>query len=423
LETDRQHSVSSLRDGLLKIDKIVYRENGNRITSAAELLRRTEPLQAKLGITRIADISFLGPGAYPVFQSCRPHFYTHHSLGQNSGSQGKGATREQAMVSCLMETIESYCCEPRNTHLVRASYKFLKSHRAVADPRLFLQCLKTAKARPDEALLWTSAYWIEGDAEVLIPAECVYFPLLAKDYKCRSLYPQGSNGLASGASYLEAVVHGLYELIEREYYQCFESGVMTAKAIHSGDLKAMGISRLAKQFGYECRFHLYSLEHPDRKNLAVILCRLDNDKTAYWGTGCSANLKMSVDRAVSEAVQTFATHISGSREDTVLAKGRGPAMNPYDLLPVNEPATMRCRDLRKRVHDLDFASLNDEYKFLIRWLHKHDFPNIFVANLTRHGVDIPVVKIVIPNLERPSNFKHAVTSSSEDVIRAAFPNV
>ena len=84
------------------------------------MLRRLEPVLPRIGVTRIGDISFLSPANYPVFQSCRPNVFGHACVGQNSGSQGKGPTRTQALVSCMMESIEQFCAEPRKPELVRA---------------------------------------------------------------------------------------------------------------------------------------------------------------------------------------------------------------------------------------------------------------------------------------------------------------
>ena len=62
---------------------------------------------------------------------------------------------------------------------------------------------------PNEPLMWTRATLLaERTAamvarDVLVPAELVYFPFLAKDYETRAVYPLSSNGLASGATYLE----------------------------------------------------------------------------------------------------------------------------------------------------------------------------------------------------------------------------
>ena len=65
--------------------------------------------------------------------------------------------------------------------------------------------------------MWGEAFSVHDDDSVLLPAPLIYFPWLASEYQTRSLYMSQSNGLASGASFLEAVIHGLYEVIERHY--------------------------------------------------------------------------------------------------------------------------------------------------------------------------------------------------------------
>ena len=104
-----------------KADVIVYAENGDRSSDGSALLARLEVLLPWLGITRVGEVSQLAPNGFPVCQSTRPNLLHHVSYGMNTGSQGKGPSRLQAQLSCMMEAVEGYCAEPRNVAFIRSS--------------------------------------------------------------------------------------------------------------------------------------------------------------------------------------------------------------------------------------------------------------------------------------------------------------
>jgi len=423
LELGYQHSVQSLRDGLKQSDKIVYHSNGNRAFSAKVFLNRVKPVLAKAGITRIGDISFLSATHYPVFQSCRPNIFYHTAIGQNTGSQGKGPHSEQATLSCMMEAIEGYCAEPRNSFLVRASYDFLRSHQVVLNPQKYVSSINAEKVQLDEPVMWTKAYHVQMDCEILIPAEVVFYPFLSKLYRTQPHFPSSTNGLASGATYLEATTHALYEVIERYYNHLFDLGKVQVEAIYEEELIQKGIEETKAAVRGEYELQLYSLEIPGIKNLPMIMCLLVGDQDTYYGMGCSARVDVSIDRAISEALQSQATVISGGREDLEtdeISLGQVPL---FENTPQPEKRSLRIGHLRKRVYDRDFRSLRDEFQFLIRWLKNLGYEHTLIANLTRAGLDLPVVKVIIPDMDSIQTVQRSSQLDSQSLLKYQFPNI
>jgi YcaO-like protein with predicted kinase domain len=390
-------TVASLRQGLQASEPVRYRDGGNRSTDGTELLERLEQLMPSLGVTRLAEISQLAPGSFPVFQSCRPNLYTHVACGQNTGAQGKGRSRLQAQLSCMMEEVESYCCEPKNVQLIRGGYRFLSGHYVTAYPRKLTHNYQLTKATTRAPLMWIRGYSMEQDCELLLPAETVLLPFCPQDYDTDSFFPCSSNGLAAGATFLEAVVHGLYEVIERSYLAMAEAGealvdrIPLATAGSSEHEALLGGGQSSGKLELESvRFD--GLAH----NLPMIIGHLRHGGTTYGGYGCSANLAQACDRAISEALQALAVDISGSREDLDTKRGpagRGPARRDGPLLEPDQA--------RSLWEDRQFSDLRNELDYLIGMVHELGHQNIFVANLTRVGIDIPVVKVVVPALPCP----------------------
>ncbi|MFZ3231540.1 MAG: YcaO-like family protein [Pseudobdellovibrio sp.] len=422
-ELGRQHTIQELQAGLLHNEIVVYRKNGNRRIKSGAFLKAINKIIPKIGVTRVADISYLVAIPFPVFQSCRPNYFMHSSLGQNSGSQGKGGYRTQAIISCLMETIEGYSCEPRNPSLIRASYNFLKNHKLVYPSQKFIHSDKIKAPTDNEPLMWTPAYCILTKTEVLIPAELIYFPFLSLDYNTRSIFPSGSNGLASGSSYLEATIHALYELIERNYAYFFDIGKIKIEAIYDQELLNKGILHFKNKYSNEYEIQFYALElYHTKKNMPLIFCTLVSSTETFTGWGLSSTVDISIDRAFSEAIQNMAVHISGTRED-LKNDTKCTNYNPFHKTPQPKKRTLRINNFRNRVHDKTFKSLNEEYKFILKWLQQLGYNTIFVANLTRVGVDIPVVKVVIPGFQLPNSLKKTNPVRTHKLIQEMYPNM
>jgi ribosomal protein S12 methylthiotransferase accessory factor len=419
IELLRQYSTEDLARGLREEEDVVYRENGNRAVPAARLLKALQPALRRIGVSRIGDISALATSRFPVFQSARPGVLYHTEIGQNSGAQGKGVRDTQARLSCSMETIEGYCCEPREANVIRGSYAFLKQQHVVLDPRPLVHCYDIAPATADEPLAWTPAYSMALDREILIPAQVVYFPFLAQSYRTRSVFPCNSNGLASGATYLEAATHALYELIERFYTAAMESGEARIEAIYEEELTGLGISKLRKKLGGEFELQVYATKIPrlGKQNLPMITCLLVGDTEAHPGSGCSSDVDVSISRAVSEALQAAAVMFSGTREDMDhdRYKKRRQRLPPSKLeYPLFR--SLRYVDYVRQVHHVEYDDLRSEFRFLVSWLKRVGYPEICFANLTRAGVEVPVVKALVPGLPMENELRTAGGWTIEEVM-------
>ena len=310
---DNQELSAKLRNH----EKVIYTDNGNRAAKAASILRRLQPIVPLAGITRIAEISQLARGRFPVFQSSRPGILLNSSTGQNTGAQGKGLTRSQAKISCLMETLENACMEPRNETLIRGSYDFLRHQHAILPPWLFALQSSVAKPGANEPFMWTQALLLDTDVSVLVPAEAVYFPFQPCDYGTRPAFASTSNGVAAGSTYLEATIHALYEVIERHYCALWDCGTIRAEAFISKELDTVpDILEFRNATRDEFDLEVLALQLPGLKNVPMIVCWLLRPDGAWlYGSGCAPTLNMAIQRAVSEAVQAWAVLESGTRED------------------------------------------------------------------------------------------------------------
>jgi len=391
--------------------------NGHRVKSSKVFLKHAERVGRKIGITRVADISFLSPIQYPVYQACRPQLFAHSKLGQNTGGQGKGPNHAQARISAIMETIESFCAEPRQARLIRNTRDFLAQAHHVVDLLDGPLDAKDQCPGSDLPLMWTPVYAGHLQKEVLFPAEAVFFPFVSAAYKTDYFFAQGSNGLASGSSYLEAALHGFYEVIERHYIHEFEEGRTTVQALEIEDFDLSGLGRWTPAIQSEFELQIFSIQRPGWQNWPVILCLLVGDETHFSGWGCSGSLDISIQRAISEALQSLATFVSGARED-IASRMSDDSVHWSQYLP--DEATLKKAALKKQVIDKKFSYLQSEYQFLMKWLKAHGFEKNYLANLSRVDVDVCVIKAFIPKMKCPRRMRKAAQWPADIIFSEQF---
>src|SRR4051795_12362012 len=104
-----------------------FRRGAHRAASPGETLARVRPYAARMGITRIGNITGLDRIGIPVAVAVRPN---SRSV---SVSQGKGLDREQAMASALMEACEGFHAEQIGAMRV-ARYRELAANETVVAP-------------------------------------------------------------------------------------------------------------------------------------------------------------------------------------------------------------------------------------------------------------------------------------------------
>nr|HEX4313313.1 YcaO-like family protein [Kofleriaceae bacterium] len=350
--------------------------------------RRFAPLRAAAGITRIADQTGLDTIGVPVFAAIRP-------MGRSlSAQQGKGVTRDAARVSALMEALETYTAEqPRRT--VLATARDLAARGRVVDVRRLPRARRRGLGR-DEPCSWLSGWDVVRGDWVWVPAECA---TLDTTFTTPPVFDVSSNGLASGNVLVEAIVHGLAEVLERDAEAAWRRDggdrrlVLDALDGTCRDLVAKIVASGARVFVWDLT---------GGRSCCVIGCAIveDPDEPAwrplgvYQGFGASLVPDLAIARALTEAAQTRVTYIAGGRDDFFRAD-YARATDPELVRELWDVATTPCdepvdpRELPAR----GGASLGADLRALCDGLD-----SVIVVDLTLRSLGVPVVKVIVPGL-------------------------
>ncbi|TAM41264.1 hypothetical protein EPN54_02015 [bacterium] len=140
----------------------------------------------------------------------------YQAFARSMGQNGKGHSRTQALASGLMELVERYSCGKylKNGISLVSSFKNLelkgnpfRLEDILKYPRLTER--KAKKELETAKISWYRGYTLEEE-EVYIPMNLIRYLL------------EGSNGMASGNSFEEALLHGICEVIERHFIALIE---------------------------------------------------------------------------------------------------------------------------------------------------------------------------------------------------------
>ena len=362
-------------------------------------------MAASLGITRVADTTWLDRIGIPVYASIRPQA----KRGSLCVSAGKGLLPVEAKISAIMEAIELAMAEKNRVpgsdpvrltpeDMLRAngfSFDFVDlcpRYGTRVDPQVPILCVQ------GEDLC-------TGKAQFL-PAELIFLP--ADGDLGQRVFGSTSSGLASGNDPFEATVHALYELIERDV-QAFTYVTDRSVLVEPGDAPATVSALIGKIHAAGLRLYLrYSANEFDLPFFQAYLLEEDPEApiSVAVGSGCHALREVAAIRAITEAAQSRLSHIHGGRDDIIQRVRHFEACGP-------EVEKLSVRKLRERVARGDrrvcFAdvpdpgahvrSLQEAFSVATDGLAKIGADQIIRCMLTDEDAPLSVVKVVVPRLE------------------------
>lgn len=374
-----------------------YRQGTHRTVSPETTLARVTPHMAAMGITRIANVTGLDDIGIPVVMVCRPN---SRSI---SVSQGKGADLAAAKASGLMEAVETYHAEHITLPLKLASHDELRADHALIDVDR-LPHARDSRYSPDLPILWIEGRNLVDDRPLWLPYELVHTDYTLPQPSGSGCFPANTNGLASGNHILEAVAHGLCEVIERDALTLWHlepaSQVkrsldlesvddrtcqdLLARFDHAGlDVKVWDVT---SDVGVAC-FH------------CLLLGRNDDDTEPEFGAGCHPVREVALLRALTEAAQARTTYIAGSRDDF------SPEIYAARARRIRVQA---CRELMAaacRMQPFESTpsftadTLDEDIAWTLERLRTVGIDQVVVVDLTQPRFEIPVVRVTVPGLE------------------------
>jgi ribosomal protein S12 methylthiotransferase accessory factor len=369
-----------------------YQRGTHRLVPPEATLARIRPHLGPLGVTRCADVTGLDRLGIPVSCSIRPRGVVLQV------SNGKGLRRVDARVSALMEAIELDHMEHPRRAFRRASLKELRraGERAI-EPRRLPEYRRGNFFSEDYVIDWVRSDELVSGRSVLLPASSIHLcsPML---------FDRTGNGLASGNHIVEATLHAIYELLERDAVSRLVSdGLLRFTRRRARFIDLATLSGPVKRLQHRVRaagVRLVLIRAravvPVHAFMAVLLDPEPFSASSKVNLGYGAHLSASVAaaRAITEAAQSRLTFIHGAREDLEPAAYRGPHRTIYDFFDAKNGDTDW-----QTLEELASADLAKDLRRLVDDLAAAGFRKIFRVDMTQPAFGIPVVRVIIPGLK------------------------
>ena len=378
-----------------------YLRGTHRLIAPRETVDNVRHLMPVMGITRIANVTGLDTIGIPVVMVSRPN---SRSV---SVSQGKGVDLDAAKASGLMESIEAYHAEHIVLPLKLGSVEELRySHDLIDVSRM-------ARHADSRFTAHTQLLWIEGrdlvaERDVWVPYEAVHLNYTLPLPSGHGCFAASSNGLASGNDLLEAISHGICEVIERDAVTLWHLLDETAQEETRIDLETVGdaacLELLARYHAAGVRVAAWNVTSD--VGVPAFLCRIVEDTPPPYngirpacGMGCHPSSEIALARALAEAAQSRLTFISGARDDLWRAEYQAfldPRTHANWLRRID--AEGDGEDFR-RIGSHRGETLADDIAWELERLRAVGIEEVVVVDLTRPEFGVAVARVIVPGLE------------------------
>ena len=370
---------------------------GYRTEDPEGTLARIEPLIKKAGISRIADITGLDRIGIPVFSSIRPSA----DSGAISIYNGKGLTPTQARISAIMEGIERYSAEVHGDPMVRETMEAMLGASTAIDPRELILPIYTKMRLNDMPIAWVEGKDVQTGEPIMVPASAVFHPYSST--ADLTLFRTNTNGLASGNTLNEAILHGLCEVIERDAWSLAEVKRRVISDIAINDQDGILKETLDRFTTVGVEIHLKNLTSDI--GMPVIAAAADDVQLKdagllTLGIGAHPSPKIAALKALTEVAQSRLTQIHGAREDAVMADGNRKL--GYDRVKrMNQlwfGKAASCMGIEE-MENVDKGEIESNIKGTVDRIRDVGLRSVISVDLTRKELGIPVVRVIVPGLE------------------------
>ncbi len=376
-----------INDEHLRAKKTFFR-GMHRLCSPEETLENLREESQRIGLTRVADITGFDRIGVPVTATIRPNSLTL------SASSGKGLTKNAAIVSGFMEAMELFHAECYPFKTITSTCEELKE---IAPPLQELTLRKHAVLPPNWPYQWCMGWDLITQREMAVPlmAVSVDYRLAENDPYNLNSFEITSNGLASGNHPLEAIVSGIYEVIERDAITSM--GKMAPK-VRLDTIPYPSIQDLIEKLRHaDISLALY--ESTVDTQVYVFKAEVYDQNVGYTG-GYGAHLdpEVAILRAITEAIQSRAVFISGSRDDVFhssfvpLRKFRTQEMLK-ELFSDEE-----LRDVSQYKNEAK-ETFEEDIHILLKKLENAGMKHVIIFDLSLPESMFSVFRVVIPGLE------------------------
>lgn len=420
----------------------------SRVQPVEITLEKVNPLIDEVGISRIANITYMDRLKIPNYSAVLPGTEDYIWV-----YGGKGPTKNHAKASAIMESIERFSALPKNylNKLIRGSYEELsKSYNIlkyddVVEPLSF-------SLNNEMIMDYCIGYDLLNEKDILVPAPLVLFKFIPNPPSVNPYAFYHTNGLASGNVMEEAICHAFCEVIERDstsisdfVSSAFQYHILryiensfikiglNLKALESqkfmddnsiypdvdlNNFESEHGQKLLKRFK-KCQIPLIVKDITSDIGIPTFIAssvEWINHDYGYFveGHGTHPDSRLALIRSITEVSQSRSANIQGSRDDLRKMK--------YDFNDSDDKRSWQFMKSTKNIKFSDIVSfynddILDDIKLILTKLKTRGLQKAIIVDLTNPKLNIPVVRAIVPGLETFKINKMIVGNRSKEIFK------
>ncbi|KIQ37196.1 cyclodehydratase [Variovorax paradoxus] len=308
---------------------------------------------------------------------------------------GKGMSTDQSRASAMCEAIERYAAfhqgdeacvvaapSALDARCIPAHELARFSERQHQDGRRPPHAVASQATSPSDIAWWAPAWSLTSNERCYLPLSFCYAnaPTESQQHTVWT-----SNGCAAGNTREEAVLQGFLELVERDAAAIWWYGRIQRPAIDLAILSGESAARIARSLGPSWRYWMLDITHDF--GLPVVAAIGRHRATGDWaiGFGCSPDLVLACERALTEMSQLIAAEKKFVVPHSDDESGVPGFLMPGDAAPKRPAAEAAHADIAQEIaRCVGIASgLGME---------------TIVLDCTRPDIPLRTVKVVVPGL-------------------------
>lgn len=374
-----------------------------RACSPGETLTRVSPFLHRLGITRLARQTGLDDIGIAVWCAFAPNAKAIVI------AQGKGIDDEAARTSAAMEAVErSVATNPTCEHRITTRQR-LKDAREAVDIIDILLSPHAPSIAIDEEVDWVCATDLLNNKPIWLPFDAVHLDCTVTSPR----YWQSSDGLASGNTRNEALLHAVLERVERDALTLWEMTPIAKRYKNVIDHASISQPALRDALGRVAQADLEIVLFDITTDMEIpcvfaLLGPRDRPSShsirhveLTYGAGAATTPAVAAMRAITEAAQSRMTFIAGARDD--LLPGIFSQRAELSMLQaMNSKPSRSLSDLPA----LDSGSTERSLQTVLQRLQSKGIDKLYAVDLAPDWLPASVVKVFAPQLENPDGERH-----------------
>ncbi len=407
-------------------------DGGHRSVTPEKTLRNFEPLVSPITgvVSQLASVRE-ADGVAHVFMAGHNGAFKldrldHLKRSLRDASAGKGISESQAKASALCEAIERYSGQRQGDEvIVTASYRQMRAEQgeALIHPNVVMRYSARQLAEHDAwnarrskfnrvpepldedlPIDWTPVWSLTHEVERYLPTQLLYYQSPAsKD--CERIFAMGcSNGSASGNNLEEAVLQGLFELVERDAVALWWYNRLRKPGVDIASFGEPWLLDLAEYYDTLGR-DIWALDVTSDLEIpafvAVSRLREGPQDRLLFGLGCHLDARIALQRAFAELNQMLGLARDGQEPgDLAIEDAETLAWlttATLETAPYMAPdSTLRAR-MREDFPVCHSGDLLADLRLCRQRIEARGM-EVLVLDQTRADVGMPVVKVIVPGL-------------------------